>query len=36
MQVEAKVIADSVSAVSGQRITTFELTYPRLIHSELI
>jgi len=31
----ARVIADSVSP-QGQRITTFELEYPRIIHSELM
>lgn len=30
-----KVIADSISE-HGKRITTFELTYPRIIHSELM
>lgn len=35
-QVSAKIIADSVSAVNGKRITTFELVYPRFIHSELM
>lgn len=35
-QIKAKIIADSVSAVNGQRITTFELEYPRFIHSELM
>lgn len=34
-QISAKVIADSVSP-QGQRITTFELEYPRIIHSELM
>ena len=34
-QIKATIIADSVSAVNGQRITTFELEYPRFIHSEL-
>lgn len=31
----ARVIADSISP-SGKRITTFELTYPRFVHSELM
>ncbi|AGZ17604.1 FAD-dependent thymidylate synthase [Escherichia phage 4MG] len=31
----ARVVADSVSP-QGQRITTFELEYPRIIHSELM
>lgn len=35
-QIKARIIADSVSAVNGQRITTFELEYPRFIHSELM
>lgn len=35
-QITAKIIADSYSAVNGKRITTFELTYPRFIHSELM
>lgn len=35
-QITAKIIADSVSSVNGQRITTFELQYPRFIHSELM
>ena len=30
-----KIIADSISPV-GKRITTFELTYPRFVHSELM
>lgn len=33
--IEVKIIADSVGQVSG-RITTFELTYPRIIHSEFM
>lgn len=36
MTISAKVIADSKSATSGQRITTFELEYPRFIHSEFM
>lgn len=35
MSIEAKIIADSVSA-SGKRITTFQLRYPRFIHSEFM
>jgi len=31
----AKVLADSVSE-AGNRLTTYELTYPRIIHSELL
>lgn len=34
--ISAKIIADSVSSVNGQRITTFELEYPRFIHSEFM
>lgn len=33
-QISAKIIADSISP-DGQRITTWELEYPRWIHSEL-
>lgn len=35
-QITAKIIADSYSAINGKRITTFELVYPRFIHSELM
>ena len=35
-QIQAKIIADSYSAINGKRITTFELVYPRFIHSELL
>lgn len=35
-QAIATVIADSVSPYDGTRITTFELVYPRYIHSELM
>lgn len=34
--ISAKIIADSVSTHTGQRITTFELEYPRFIHAELM
>ena len=34
-QMEVKVIADSISE-SGKRITTFQLKYPRFIHSEVM
>lgn len=34
--IKATIIADSVSAHTGQRITTFELEYHRYIHSELM
>lgn len=33
MTISAKVIQDSISH-EGTRITTFELEYPRFIHSE--
>jgi thymidylate synthase ThyX len=35
MTISAKIIADSIS-FNGQRITTWELEYPRMIHSELM
>ena len=34
-KIEAKIVADSVNK-QGNRITTFLLTYPRFIHSELM
>lgn len=34
--ISAKIIAHSRSVVSGQEIVTFELEYPRFIHSELM
>lgn len=34
--IKATVIADSVHADTGTRITTFELVYPRFIHSEFM
>ena len=34
-KIEAKIVADSVNKQGG-RITTFLLTYPRFIHSELM
>ncbi|QHJ78170.1 MAG: hypothetical protein [Caudoviricetes sp.] len=34
--IKATVIADSVHHVTGTRITTFELVYPRFIHSEFM
>jgi thymidylate synthase ThyX len=34
--ISAKIILDSVSALSGDRLTTFELIYHRNIHSELM
>lgn len=33
--IEAKILADSVNP-NGDRLTTFQLTYPRFIHSELL
>lgn len=35
-EIKVKSIADSKSSVNGQRITTFELEYPRFCHSELL
>lgn len=35
MTVSAKIIADSINP-RGTRITTFELIYPRIVHSELM
>ena len=35
-QISAKVIADSVGADNGIRLTTLELEYPRFIHSEFM
>ena len=34
--IESEIIADSVNAKTGKRITTFKLRYPRFIHSELM
>lgn len=34
-KINAKIVADSISPL-GERITTFILTYPRFIHSELM
>ena len=34
-KIEAKIVADSLNS-QGNRITTFLLTYPRFIHSELM
>lgn len=34
--ISAKVIAKSRSSVNGQTVTTFELEYPRFIHSEFM
>lgn len=35
MTISAKIVADSISP-TGVRLTTFELEYPRFIHSELL
>jgi len=34
--ISAKIIADSCSSSSPSRLTTFEITYPRFIHSEFL
>lgn len=34
--IKATIIADSVSAHTNQRITTFELEYPQFIHAQLL
>lgn len=34
--IKAEVIADSLHEKTGTRITTFELVYPRFIHSEFM
>lgn len=34
--ISAKVICDSISSVSGVRLTTMELCYPKYIHGELM
>lgn len=36
MTISARIIADSISEYTGQRITTFELEYPRFIHAEFM
>lgn len=36
MQIEVKIIADSISATTGSRVTTFECDYPRFIHAEVM
>ena len=35
MTISAKIICDSISSISNQRITTFELEYPRFLLCEL-
>ncbi len=34
--IDVKIIADSLSAYNGKRVTTFELEYPRFIHAEVM
>ena len=34
--IEAKILADSRCAATGCRVTSFILTYPRFIHSEVM
>lgn len=34
--IHAEVLADSINLVTGSRLTTFRLTYPRAIHPELM
>jgi len=34
MTISAKIVADSIHATTGKRLTTFELRYPRFIHAE--
>lgn len=36
MAFEVKVLADSLNAATGDRLTTYELTYPRCIHAEFM
>lgn len=36
MNIPAKIIAHSKSSITGKEIVTFELEYPRFIHSELM
>ena len=35
MSYSAKILADSISP-AGRRLTTWELTYPRMVHAELM
>lgn len=35
-QCTARVVANSISATTGEEITTFELEYPRIIHAEFL
>ena len=34
-KIEAKIVADSINSITGDRVTTFLLTFPRFILSEL-
>ena len=34
--ISATIIADSASSVTGKRITTYELEYPRFVHAEFM
>jgi thymidylate synthase ThyX len=34
--ITAKIVLDSVNSINGSRLTTFELEYPRFIHSEFM
>lgn len=34
--IKAEIICDSVAAATGKRVTTFLLTYPRMVHAELM
>lgn len=34
--IEATIVADSLNAATGHRLTSFVLTYPRFIHSEIM
>ncbi len=36
MSISAKIIADSRCLITGQRITTMQLRYPRIIHAEFM
>jgi hypothetical protein len=34
--IKAEILCDSIERVGNNRITTFKLTYPRMIHAELL
>lgn len=36
MPLQAKILADSLNEMTGDRLTTWKLTYPRSIHSEVM